>query len=349
MGSMLAACVVQSGQVPRGSGMQKEPTMTTAKTRVAVLVPCYNEAATIQMVVRDFKQALDQPAVYVYDNNSTDDTPKLARAAGAIVRRVTLQGKGNVIRRMFADIDADYYVLVDGDATYDAQSAPRMLAAAVADQLDMVVGVREGEELATYRAGHRFGNSLFTNLVGSLFRQPVADMLSGYRVLSRRFVKSFPALAHGFETETELTVHALELRMPTAAVRTPYKSRPAGSASKLRTYRDGWRILWLILQLLKRERPLGFFGVLCGVFALTSLGLAYPLFVTFVHTGLVPRFPTAILSTGLMMLAFLSLACGIILDAITHARREFRRLAYLSIPSARVGERLDPAAHNGPF
>jgi glycosyltransferase involved in cell wall biosynthesis len=302
--------------------------------RVAVLIPCYNEALTIRKVIQDFRTALPGSTVYVYDNNSTDETIKTARQAGAVVRKVPHQGKGNVVRRMFADIEADIYVLVDGDDTYDATSAPKLMEQLIMEQLDMVVGTRFGNyEEAAFRSGHHFGNHLLTAVVGMIFERSFTDMLSGYRVFSRRFVKSFPALAKGFETETELTVHALELRMPIAEVITDYKSRPPGSESKLHTYRDGYRILKMILRLFREERPLFFFTIMFAILAFASVALAYPLFVTYLATGLVPRFPTAILSTGLMLLAFLNLGAGLILDTVTKGRMEIKRLAYLSIPA----------------
>jgi len=301
--------------------------------RIAVILPCYNEEAAIGEVVRDFRNALPQADIYVYDNNSRDRTVERAQQAGAIVRREIRQGKGHVVRRMFADVDADIYVLADGDGTYDAASAASMIDKLVAERLDMVVGSRlttyEGE---AFRIGHRFGNDLLTGFLGLCFGRTFTDILSGYRVFSRRFVKSFPALSTGFETETELSVHALELRMPLAEVTTHYRTRPAGSASKLRTYRDGFRILMMIVNLFKEERPLAFFSIIAGVLALISLILAYPVFVTYIETGMVPRFPTAILSTGLMILASLSLTCGFVLDTVTLGRREMKRLAYLAIP-----------------
>jgi glycosyltransferase involved in cell wall biosynthesis len=299
---------------------------------VAVLVPCYNEEAAVAAVVRDFRAALPDAAIYVYDNNSRDRTVEVARAAGAIVRTEPLQGKGNVVRRMFADIEADVYVLVDGDATYHAASAPIMVDKLLAERLDMVVGCRKDSEEAAYRAGHRFGNALFTGSVARLFGNRFTDILSGYRVFSRRFVKSFPALATGFEIETELTVHALELRMPIAEMDTPYGARPAGSQSKLSTYRDGFRIMRMMMALFKDERPLQCFSIVFGVLAALSLALALPVIRTYMETGLVPRFPTAILATGIMLLGFLSLTCGFILDTVTHGRREMKRLSYLSIP-----------------
>lgn len=302
--------------------------------RVAVLVPCYNEALTIANVVASFREAMPQAMIYVYDNNSTDSTADTARQAGAIVRTVLHPGKGNVVRRMFADIEADAYVLVDGDDTYDAASAPRLVEKLVNEQLDMVVGTRLGNfEDAAFRRGHQWGNHLLTWFVSVIFGRTFTDMLSGYRVFSRRFVKSFPALAQGFETETELTVHALELRMPLAEIATPYKARPEGSASKLRTYRDGARILNMIIKLIREERPMAFFTTLFALLATMSLVLAYPILTTYLATGLVPRFPTAILATGIMLLAFLSLAAGFILDTVTRGRMEMKRLFYLSIPA----------------
>lgn len=303
--------------------------------RVAVLIPCFNEEAAIAAVVRDFRTALPGAQVYVYDNNSTDRTRELAAAAGATVRLETRQGKGHVVCRMFADVDADAYVLVDGDDTYDAASAPEMVKMLAARQLDLVTGVRVTRSAGAYRPGHVFGNRLLTGLVASLFENRFSDMLSGYRVFSRRFVKSFPALVSGFEIETAFTIHALELRMPCAELATPYKDRPAGSASKLRTYHDGFRILMTILRLLLEVRPLALLGT-CGVVsAITSIALAVPLFITYAETGLVPRQPTAVLSASLMLLAFLSLATGLILDAVTLGRREAKRLAYLSVTEPR--------------
>jgi glycosyltransferase involved in cell wall biosynthesis len=305
----------------------------TTFPRIAVLVPCYNEEAAIAKVVRDFRAALPAATVYVYDNNSTDRTAAVAQEAGAVVRRELLRGKGNVVRRMFADVDADAYVMVDGDDTYHAASAPGLVDKLFSEQLDMVNGCRKTDVAAAYRPGHRFGNKMLTWLVTAIFGQRTEDMLSGYRVFSRRFVKSFPALSAGFEIETELTVHALELRMPLAELDTPYKDRPAGSESKLSTFRDGFRILAMIGKLVKEERPVQFFGIGAVVLAVLSLVIAWPVFVTYMETGLVPRLPTAVLATGLMLLAFLSLACGLILDTVTRARREIKRLAYLAQPA----------------
>lgn len=305
------------------------------KARLAVLVPCRDEAATIAGVIRGFREALPGAVIFVYDNQSSDDTAAIAAQAGAIVRSETLPGKGNVVRRMFSDIEADIYILVDGDDTYDASGAPAMIQKLEDDCLDMVVGARVASGDSSYPAGHRFGNALLTRLVAFLFGNRISDMLSGYRVFSRRFVKSFPALSTGFETETELTVHALELKMPIEEMAFPYKARPAESSSKLNTYSDGWRILKTIIKLTKEERPLLAFGMLSLLFALASLVLAWPLLITYIDTGLVPRFPTAILATGLMLLAFLLIACGAILDTVTLGRREMKRLSYLSVPRFR--------------
>jgi glycosyltransferase involved in cell wall biosynthesis len=300
---------------------------------IAVILPCYNEEAAVAEVVRDFRAMLPQATVYVYDNNSSDRTAARARAAGAVVRREPQQGKGNVVRRMFSDIEADVYVLCDGDVTYDVASAPAMIAKLQAEQLDMVVGCRVDTQAAAYRAGHRFGNALFTGFVARLFGNRFSDILSGYRVFSRRYVKSFPALAKGFEIETELTVHALELRMPIAEMATPYGARPAGSQSKLSTFRDGYKILMMILKLFKNERPLQFFGLIGALLALAALLTAVPVVETYLATGLVPRLPTAVLASSVMLLAFLSLTCGLILDTVTHGRREIKRLAYLTMPA----------------
>lgn len=307
--------------------------MTGSTPRVAVLIPCYNEEIAIASVIRDFRAALPHAEIYVFDNNSRDRTIEVATQAGAQVHRVTLQGKGNVVRRMFADIEADAYVLVDGDDTYHAASAEKMVARLINENLDMVVGKRVTEEQAAYRKGHRAGNRVLTECVGLLFGRAFTDILSGYRVFSRRFVKSFPALSNGFEIETELTVHALELRMAIDEIDTPYKSRPEGSVSKLNTYRDGIRILITIVKLFKQERPLAFFGWLSLLLGLAALILAVPLFMTYAETGLVPRFPTAILVTGMTLLAFLSLGCGLILDTVSRGRHEMKRLIYLQIKS----------------
>ena len=304
--------------------------MTTPALRVAVLVPCFNEEAAVATVVADFRKALPAADIYVYDNNSKDRTIEVARAAGAQVRSERRQGKGHVVRRMFADIDADIYVLVDGDATYDAPSAPRMIDTLVNDHLDMVVGFRVDQSVAAYRPGHRTGNWMLTSFISSVFGQSFKDILSGYRVFSRRFVKSFPVLSDGFEIETELTVHALELALPVAEVETPYYARPDGSFSKLNTWRDGFRILGTILKLYRSEKPLRFFSAIGIFLALVSIGLAIPVLITYLEQGIVPRLPTAVLSMGLMIVAMLSVSSGLVLDTVTRGRREMKLLAYLS-------------------
>jgi hypothetical protein len=301
--------------------------------RIAVLLPCYNEEAAIAQTVAGFRAALPDAAIYVYDNNSRDRTREVAAAAGAIVRTERMQGKGNVVRRMFADVEADVYVMADGDATYDASAAPELVRRLVEEQLDMVVGARKSEIEEAYRAGHVLGNKLFTGLLSRLFGRTFSDIFSGYRVFSRRFAKSFPALSRGFETETEISVHALELAMPVGEVVTAYGARPEGSESKLSTYRDGWRIMKTILHLYRIERPVLFYGSFGLMLAMTALVLSIPLAITFAQTGLVPRLPTAILATGLIILAFMSFMCGLILDTVVRGRREVRRLAYLSYPA----------------
>ncbi|MDO8878763.1 MAG: glycosyltransferase [Pseudolabrys sp.] len=298
--------------------------------KIAVLIPCYNEEVAVAKVVTDFQAALPTATIFVFDNNSTDNTVAVARAAGAEVFEERRQGKGFVVRRMFNDIDADIYVMVDGDATYDAPSARRMVERLVTDRLDMVVGNRVDQEVAAYRAGHRTGNWLLTSSVASMFGRTFTDMLSGYRVFSRRFVKSFPMLSGGFEIETELVVHALELGLPVAEIDTPYFARPEGSTSKLNTWRDGFRILWMILQLYRSERPLMFFGGFGAVLALVAIGLSIPIVVTFVETHTVPRLPTAVLAMGLTLMAFLSFSVGLVLDTVTRGRREMKLLAYLA-------------------
>ena len=320
------------------------PSGSVFAVRVAVLIPAFNEAAAIGEVVRDFRAALPDARVYVYDNNSTDGTAGVARTAGATLRSERLQGKGHVVRRMFADVQADVYVMADGDGTYDAAAAPEMVRRLVAGQLDMVVGIRVPDDAGAYRRGHRFGNALLTGIVAAIFGNRLSDMLSGYRVFSRRFVKSFPALAAGFETETELTIHALELNMPTEEVETAYTARPAGSQSKLRTYRDGLKILRAIVLLVKEERPLHlFFGAGIVLFGIGLL-LGIPVVLEFSRTGLVPRLPTAVLATGLVLVACLSMACGMILDSVTRGRHEMKRLAYLAIPAVAPCARPDVAA-----
>ena len=325
-----------------GLGVQRSESQQ-AHQRLAVLVPCFNEEAAIGQVVRDFRAALPQAAVYVYDNNSTDRTMEVARASGAVVRRETHQGKGNVVRRMFSDIEADVYVLVDGDATYDAPSAPAMIARLLEDRLDMVVALRVHADESAYRRGHVTGNRLLTGFVATVFGTAFSDILSGYRVFSRRFVKSFPVLSGGFEIETELTVHALELELPVAEIHTPYYARPAGSVSKLSTWRDGFRILGTILKLYRSERPLAFFSSIGIALAAIAIGLAIPVVITFVEYGIVPRLPTAILAMGLMLAAYVSIAAGLILDTVTRGRREVKLLAYLE--QRAPGEESDRREH----
>jgi glycosyltransferase involved in cell wall biosynthesis len=307
--------------------------------RVAVIVPCYNEAAAIAKVVGDFRAALPESIIYVYDNNSTDDTIHVARTAGAVVGSESRRGKGNVVRRMFADVEADVYVLVDGDDTYEADAARAMVDRLVDDQLDMINGQRLSEIEAAYRPGHKLGNVMLTSLVQYIFGDPIHDMLSGYRILSRRFVKSFPTIADGFGIETEMTVHALQLRMPIAEMPTRYKERPPGSTSKLRTFRDGFAILRLILGLVRQERPLLFFNVLASFLAVLAVAIAWPVFITYAQTGLVPRLPTALLATGIALLSFLSVTSGVILDSVTRGRWEVKRLQYLSLRSPAIDRR----------
>jgi glycosyltransferase involved in cell wall biosynthesis len=307
--------------------------------RIAVLVPCYNEEQSIVRVIEGFRAALPHAPIYIYDNNSTDKTVEVAAQAGAVVRRESHQGKGHVVRRMFTDVEADIYVLVDGDATYDAPSVRSMVDRLLEDRLDMVVGARVDRDHTAYRRGHRTGNRLLTRSVTLVFGRAFTDILSGYRVFSRRFVKSFPVLSGGFEIETELTVHALELELPVAEIQTPYYSRGEGSTSKLHTWRDGFRILWTILRLLRSERPFQFFSSIAAVLAATAVYIMIPVFSTFMKTGLVPRLPTAVLATGLMLAAALSFTSGLILDTVTRGRRELKLLAYLAHSAPGVDRR----------
>jgi glycosyltransferase involved in cell wall biosynthesis len=300
--------------------------------KVAVLIPCYNEEIAIADVIAGFRAHLPEAVIFVYDNASTDRTVEVAKRAGATVRAEHLRGKGNVVRRMFADVEADVYVLVDGDNTYDAASAPMLIEALLNESLDLVNAARVDQVKDAYRRGHRFGNWLLTTTVARLFGKRFSDMLSGYRVMSRRFVKSFPALSSGFEIETELTVHALQLRVPIVEIQTPYRERPPGSVSKLRTFSDGARILRTIASLVKEEMPMSFFGYIGLLLALVSVVLAIPIFDEFLKTHTVPRFPTAILATGLMILASLSIVCGLILSTVTRGRIELKRLHYSAIP-----------------
>jgi glycosyltransferase involved in cell wall biosynthesis len=298
--------------------------------KIAVLIPCYNEEAVVAKVIDNFRSALPAATIFVFDNNSTDNTKSVARAAGAEVFQEKHRGKGFVVRRMFSDVEADIYVLVDGDATYDAPSVQPMIERLLEDRLDMVVGSRIDCEQAAYRVGHRTGNKLLSTFVASVFGSTFNDVLSGYRVFSRRFVKSFPALSGGFEIETELTIHALELGLAVDEVDTPYYARPTDSTSKLNTWRDGFRILLTIFSLYRAERPLAFFTGMAAMAAIASIGFAIPIVMTYLETGLVPRLPTAVLATGLMLSAFLCMAAGLILDTVTRGRREMKLLAYLS-------------------
>jgi glycosyltransferase involved in cell wall biosynthesis len=321
------ACMAKAlAQFAQREFPQAEP----AQPRVAVLVPCFNEEAAVATVIADFRAILPSAEIFVYDNNSSDRTVAVARDAGAQVRSERRQGKGHVVRRMFADIDADIYVLVDGDATYDAASAPRMIEMLLSDHLDMVVGFRVDQAEAAYRPGHRTGNRMLTGFLSSVFGQAFKDTLSGYRVFSRRFVKSFPVLSDGFEIETELSVHALELALPVAEIETPYYARPEGSFSKLNTWRDGFRILGTILKLYRSEKPLRFFTAIGFFLMLVSIGLAIPVIVTYLEEGIVPRLPTAVLSMGLMIFAAMSVSSGLVLDTVTRGRREIKLLAYLA-------------------
>ncbi len=315
-----------------GRRVQATIRSAVARPRIAVLVPCYNEELTVAAVVGAFRSALPEATVYVYDNNSRDATAARAREAGAVVRLERRQGKGHVLRRMFADIEADLYILVDGDDTYDADVAPAVVERIVEGGLDFVNVARISTAADAYRPGHKLGNRVLTQIVRTIFGRESSDMLSGYKGLSRRFVKSFPALSSGFETETELTVHALELRMPMGEFAAPYKERPTGSTSKLRTYRDGWRILMLISRLVRDERPMRFFGWLGLAVVACGLLLGLPIVAAFLATGLVPRLPTAVLSVGIIVLGWLSIFAGIILDMMTKSRHEMKRLAYLSVP-----------------
>jgi glycosyltransferase involved in cell wall biosynthesis len=306
--------------------------MNDRAARIAVLIPCYNEEAAIGQTVLDFRAVLPAAEIYVYDNNSRDRTAEVAREAGAIVRNEQRQGKGNVVRRMFADIEADIYILTDGDDTYDAAASPLLCETLLREGYDVVSGKRIAVAQTAYRAGHVFGNHLLTGLTAMMFRVKIADLLTGYRVMSRRFVKSFPFTAEGFGIETELTVHAVRLLMPTVEIETRYKERPEGSISKLNTWRDGFRILSTIALLVREERPLIFFSAIFLLLGLGSLLVGLPVVYEYARTGLVPRLPSAMLATGLMGLAFLSLASGLILDTVTRGRWEAKRMAYLAIP-----------------
>jgi glycosyltransferase involved in cell wall biosynthesis len=311
---------------------QIEPSTMLRFPTIAILVPCLNEEAAIGKVVRDFRASLPNATVFVYDNGSTDRTVEIARNAGAVVRSEPIRGKGNVVRRMFADVEADVFVLVDGDDTYEAADAASMIQLLLERSLDMVNGARRSTVEEAYRRGHVLGNRVLTGLVAAFFGNRITDLLSGYRIFSRRFVKSFPALAAGFEIETELSVHALQLRMPVGEVPTKYRERPRGSASKLNTYRDGFRILRTIISLVKEEKPFAFFSAVAGILGLISLGLGIPVIVQFAHTGLVPRLPTALLAASVALIGVMSFQCGLILDTVSRGRAEAKRLSYLSVP-----------------
>ncbi len=301
-----------------------------AVSTMAVLLPCYNEGLSIRKVVENFREVLPGATIYVYDNRSADNTADEARAAGAVVRAEQWPGKGNVVRRMFSDIDADIYVMADGDGTYDSMAAPEMVRRLIEENLDMVVGTRRNIYDNAHRRGHGFGNRLFNSMYRSLFGPLFTDIFSGYRVFSRRFVKSFPAVSSGFEIETEMSVHACQLRMPIAEIPTDYGARQEGSVSKLRTFRDAIRIMFTFLILFKEIQPARFFGALSiGLFMLAVI-LAVPLIITYLETGLVPRFPTAILSTGLVLLAGVFMVSGLILDSVARSRLEQKRIWYMT-------------------
>jgi len=300
--------------------------------RVAVLLPCYNEGLVLRTVIERFRAALPDATIYVYDNNSRDDSVAVAQSAGAVVRSEKRQGKGFVVRRMFADIDADIYIMCDADETYDASAVSSLVAELVDNGLDMVVGTRVDTSGTAYRPAHRFGNWMLTSLVRTMFGGGFSDMLSGYRIFSRRFVKSFPLMSQGFEIETELTIHALQLAMPVAEMPTRFKDRIEGSESKLQTVSDGFRILWTIVTLLKQERPFFLFGIVALAMMTASLIFGYPVIAEYMRSGTVPRLPTAILATGTMILGFLSLFCGLILDTVTRGRKEAKLLRYLELP-----------------
>lgn len=303
--------------------------MTVPAPSIAAIVPCYNEEAAIAQVIADLRAAVPEMTIYVYDNNSSDDTAHVAAEAGAIVRHESRKGKGNVVRRAFADVDADIYVLIDGDDTYATADLPTMIAELQSGPYDHILGVRRQTTTTAYRPGHELGNRGFNWFVGSVFNSPVSDMLSGYRVFSRRFVKSFPALSREFEIETELTVHAMSLRVPQMEVPVGFKDRPDGSESKLRTYHDGFRILSLIIGLIRHERPMMFYGVVGTLLMLVGLLVGLPVVIEFFDTGLVPRLPTAVLALGISLLAVLSWMTGLVLDGVLKSRREFSRLNYL--------------------
>jgi glycosyltransferase involved in cell wall biosynthesis len=304
---------------------------------IAVLIPCYNEEATIKKVVNDFQLGIPSALVYVYNNASTDGTVEIATKAGAIVRTEPNKGKGNVMRRMFSDIEADIYIIVDGDDTYEASKCLEMVNKLIDSNLDMVIASRKTENSeGEYRWGHVFGNRMLTRSVSLIFGHGFTDMLSGYRVMSHRFVKSFPIASKGFEIETEITIHALQIGASCAEIETLYDSRPEGSESKLNTFKDGFKILWMILILFKEGKPFQFFGLLSLFFFIISVVLSISIFSTYIETGMVPKIPTAVLSTGLMILSFFSLIAGVILDSLSRSRLEVKRANYLSYKSPKV-------------
>lgn len=309
--------------------------MTIKHPTIALIVPCYNEALTIKKVIDDFKQAIPKLFVVICDNNSTDQTTEVARKAGAMVLYEPLKGKGNAVRRLFRDVQADIYIMVDGDDTYNPKDIQNMLSTLQEEHLDMVVGLRQATQKSAYPMNHSWGNWLFNWVLRFFFKSKFKDIFSGYRVFSRRFVKSFPAITSGFDIETELCVHTLDLNLPTKEIPTSYQSRPEGSVSKLKTWSDGFLILRRMIFLFKELRPFLFFGIIFLVLTSLAIFLSTPVMVTYLETGLVPRLPTALLCSSLMLLGFLSLTCGIILESIKHSRREMKRLHYLYLSCGR--------------
>lgn len=298
---------------------------------IAVLIPCYNEELSIQQVILDFQKFLPEAKIYVYDNNSTDKTAEIAKKTGAIVRAESRQGKGHVVYRMFGDVEADYYLMVDGDGTYDISMAPQMINILINERCDLVNGKRIESDIDNYRQGHRFGNWMLTGLVASIFSAQFSDMLSGYKAFSKKFIKSFPSLSKGFEIETQITIHALEMNMPVREINTKYTNRLEGSESKLSTYKDGFKILYAILLLVIREKPFIFFGLISASLSATMLLLFIPIFISFQETGLVPKFPTLILIGALGTASLICIITGLITESLTMARKELKRLIYLSI------------------
>ncbi len=314
-----------------------------SELQIAVLLPCYNEEAAIARTVAGFRAALPDALIYVYDNNSTDQTREVAAAAGAIVRSEKMQGKGHVVRRMFADIEADIYLMVDGDGTYAPEDAPQLINTLLTEHSDMAVGTRRGVTDDAGRAGHAFGNRIFNSLYKRLFGRDFTDIFSGYRAFTRRFVKSFPAVSGGFEIETEMSVHASQLKLPVSEIALDYGRRPEGSASKLSTFGDGAKILWMFAMLMKETQPMRFFGTFAAAFAAVSLVLMTPVLSEYFETGLVPRMPTWVLSLGLLLLSVLMVVTGLVLDSVSRGRAEQKRIFYLNIP-ARRGARSDARA-----